>query len=206
MEESLSIIVGVGAYGFVRVHRTESGQGPVVRVSVGRSFFVALAAFGVGGGVAFGLAPTPEPFFLSAAVGFVITTFSFSVVGGLGLGLAWVQIGPEGLSGLTYRGRRLVPWQEARFVEWIPSGGGPPGGGWTRPAVAAYREAPLGRGFGRDERLIFVRLRFIVTRRQEVRVARQLLEACRRFGSSTSVQHRPGYGLVHEAMWKEIEN
>jgi hypothetical protein len=206
LEESLSIIVGVGAYGFVRVHRTESGQGLVVRVSVGRSFYVALAAFGVGGGVAFGLAPTPEPFFLSAAVGFVITTFSFSVVGGLGLGLAWVQISPEGLSGLTYRGRRLVPWQEARFVEWIPSGGGPPGGGWTRPAVAAYREAPLGRGFGRDERLIFVRLRFIVSRRQEVRVARQLLEACRRFGSSTSVQHRPGYGLVHEAMWKEIEN
>jgi hypothetical protein len=205
--ETLSIIVwGWVGIGLERVRRTESGQGPVVRFSAGRSFFVVLGAFGVGGGVAFGLVPTPEPFFLSAAVGFVITTFSFSVVGGFGMGIGWVQIGPEGLSGLTYRGRRLVPWHEARFVAWVPSGGGPPGGGWTRPAVAAYREAPFGRGFGRDERLIFVRLRFIVTRRQEVRVARQLLEACRRFGSSTSVQHRPGYGLVHEAMWKEIEN
>jgi hypothetical protein len=140
-----------------------------------------------------------------AAVGFVFTTFSFSVIGGLGLGLAWVQIGREGLSGLTYRGRRLVPWQEARFVEWIPSGGRPPGGGWTRPALAAYRERPFGRSSGRDERLIFVRLRFIVARRQEFRVARQLLEACRRFGSSTSVEHRPGYGLVQKAMWEEIE-
>ena len=99
-----------------------------------------------------------------------------------------------------------MPWHEVRFVEWIPSGGGPPGGGWTRPALAAYRERSFGTGSRRDERLIFVRLRFIVTRRQEVRVARQLLEACRRFGSSTSVEHRAGHGLVHEAMWKEIEN
>jgi hypothetical protein len=131
--------------GFARVRRTESGQGPVVRVSAGRSFFVFLAASGVSLGVAFGLVPTPEPLFLDAAVGFVIATFSFSVVGGVGLGLGWVQIGPEGVSGLTYRGRRLVPWQEARFVEWIPSGGGPPGFGWTRPALAAYRERPFGR-------------------------------------------------------------
>jgi len=191
---------------FASVRRTETAQGSVVRVSAGRSLFVFLAAIGVAGGIGFGLIPTPEPFFLGAAVGFVITIFSASVVGGLGLGLGWVQIGPEGLSGLTFRGRRLVPWHEARFVEWVPSGGGPPGGGYTRPAVAAYRERWFGRGSRREERLIFVRLRFIITRRQEVRVARQVLEACRRFGSSTSVEHRAGHGLVDEAMWKEIDN
>lgn len=190
---------------FARVHRTETGQGPVVRVSAGRSLFVFLAAFGVAGGIGFVLIPTPVPVFLAAVGGFVITIFSASVAGGLGLGLGWVQIGPEGVSGLTFRGRRLVPWQEARFVEWIPSGGGPPGGGWTRPALAAYRERSPGGGSRRKERLIFVRLRFILTRRQEVRVARQVLEACRRFGSSISVEHRPGHGLVDEAMWKEIE-
>jgi len=188
------------------IRRTETEQGPVVGVSACRSFFVVLGAVGVGCGAVFGLVPSPNPFFLSAVVGFVVGIFSFSVVGGLGLGLAWVQIGPEGLSGLTRRGRRLVPWQEARFVEWIPSGGGLPGLGLTRPALAAYREPPSGTGSGRDERLIFVRLRFIVTRREEVRVARRLLEACRRFGSSTSVQHPPGYGLVQKAMWEEIEN
>jgi hypothetical protein len=191
---------------FARVRRTETEEGPVVRLSAGRSFFASLAASGVGVGVGFGFAPTPDSFFLAVVVGFVVGIFSFSVIGGLGLGLAWVQIGPEGLSGLTRRGRRLVLWQEARFVEWIPSGGGPPGFGLTRPALAAYRERPSGTGSRRDERLIFVRLRFVVTRRQEVRVARQLLEACRRFESSTSVQHPPGYGLVHKAMWEEIEN
>ena len=191
---------------FARVRRTETEQGPVVRVSAGWSFFVVLGAVGVGVGVVFGFAPTPDPFFLAAVVGFVVGIFSFSVVGGLGLGLAWVQIGPEGLSGLTSRGRRLVPWQEARFVEWIPSSGGRADLGLTRPALAGYRERPSGTGSRRDERLISVRLRFIVTRRQEVSLARQVLVACRRFESSTSVQHPPGYGLVHKAMWEEIEN
>lgn len=191
---------------FARVRRTESDQGPVVRVSAGRSFFVLLGAAGVSVGVVFGFTPNPAPFFLAAVVGFVVGIFSFSVVGGLGLGLAWLRIGPEGLSGLTRRGRRLVPWQEARFVEWIPSEGGPPAFGLYRPALAAYRERPSGTGSSRDERLIFVRLRFIATRRQEVPVARQLLEACRRFESITSVQHPPGSGSVDKAMWEEIEN
>jgi hypothetical protein len=191
------------------VRRTETEQGPVVSVFAGRSFFVVLGAVGVGGGVVFGLVPSADPFFLAAVVGFVVGIFSFSVVGGLGglgLGLAWVQIGPEGLSGLTRRGRRLVPWQEARFVEWIPSSGGRADLGLTRPALAGYRERPSGTGSRRDERLISVRLRFIVTRREEVRVARQLLEACRRFGARTSVQHWPGHGSINKAMWEEIEN
>ncbi len=190
---------------YARVRRTESGQGPIVRVSADRSFFVLLAGLGVGGGLVFGLATrTPTPFVLSAAVGFVIAIFSFSVVGGLGLGLGWVQIGPDGLSGLTYRGRRVVPWQEARFVEWIPYLGGNPVLGLNRPGLAAYRERPSGTRSGRVERLIYLRLRFILTRREQVRVARLLLEACRRFGASTSVE-RAGSGLVHEEMLREIE-
>ncbi len=58
---------------------------------------------------------------------------------------------------------------------------------------------------GGDERLLLVCLRFIVTRRQEVAVARELLETCRRFGSTTSVKHLVGHGLVDEAKWREIE-
>jgi hypothetical protein len=102
---------------FARVRRIETERGPVVRVSADRSLFVFMAAIGVAGGVGFVLIPTPDPVFVTAVGGFVITIFSASVVGGLGLGLGWLQIGPEGLSGLTFRGRRLVPWQEARFVE-----------------------------------------------------------------------------------------
>jgi hypothetical protein len=110
-------------------------------------------------GLVFGLATrTPTPFLLSAAVGFVIGIFSLSVVGGFGLGLGWVQIGPEGVSGLTYRGRRVVPWQEAHFIEWIPDLGGPPGFGLNRPGLAAYRERTSGTGSGRHERLIFFAL------------------------------------------------
>lgn len=201
---SLSIIAVV-RIGYARVRRTESGQGPVVRVSADRSFFVLLAAVGLGGGLVFGLATrTPTPSFLSAAFGFVFAIFSFSVAGGVGLGLGWVQIGPDGVSGLTYRGRRVVPWQEARFVEWIPYLGGNPGLGLNRPGLAAYRERPSGTRSGRAERLIYLRLRFILTRREQVRVARQLLEVCRRFGASTSVD-RAGSGLAHEEMLREIE-
>lgn len=189
----------------VRVRRTESGQGPIVRVSADRSFLVVLTAVGVGGGIVFGLATrTPTPFLLSAAVGFVIGVFSFSVVGGFGLGLGWLQIGPDGVSGLTYRGRRVLPWQEARFVEWIPYVGGPRAFGLSVPALAAYKERPSETGSRQAERLIYLRLRFILTRRQQVSVARQLLKACRRYGANTSVE-RAG-GSVHEKMLKEIEN
>jgi hypothetical protein len=192
----------------VEVRRTESRQGSVIRVSASRWFFVFLAAAGAAGGVVFGLIPTPNRFFVSFAVGFVVNIFAFAVVSGLGLGLGWVQTGPEGLSGLTALGRRVVSWREARFVEWIPAE--PGRRAWIGPpALAAYRERPTGSRSGRNERLIFVRLRFIVTRRQEVRVARELLEASRKFGSSTSVRHPRGLGTVGEArwaaMWKEIE-
>lgn len=98
-----------------------------------------------------------------------------------------------------------MPWQEARFVEWIPYSGGPLFGGWSRPALAVYRERSSESGSGGDERLLLVCLRFIVTRRQEVAVARELLETCRRFGSTTSVKHLVGHGLVDEAKWREIE-
>ena len=190
--------------GLARVRRAESEEGPIVRVSADRSFFVVLVGIGVCGGVAFGLVSTQTPVFLSLAVGFLIGIFSFSVVGGFGLGLGWVQIGPEGISGLAYRERRVVPWQEARFVEWIPYLGGPRVFGLNVPALAAYRERASGTGSGRDERLFYVRLRFIVTRHQQVRIARQLLDACRRFGAGTSVD-RAGSGLVHEGMLREIE-
>jgi hypothetical protein len=190
--------------GLAHMRRTESGQGPVVRVSADRSFFVVLAAFGVGGGVVFGLVSTPTPFFLSASFGFVFAIFTFSVVAGFGLGRGWVQIGPEGISGLTYRGRRVVPWQEARFVEWIPYLGGYRAFGLNVPALAAYRERPSETGSRRAEPLMYLRMRLIVTRRQQVAVARQFFEACRGYGASTSV-HRAGSGLVHEEMLREIE-
>jgi len=175
-----------------------------MRVSAGRPFFIALGALGVAGGVGLGVVATPEPSLFTVLVGVGVTIFSFSVVGGFGLGLGWVQAGPDGLSASTYRGRRLVPWHEARFVEWVLPGG-PPFGGWTRPAVAVYRARSSESAPRPDERLLVVRLRFIVSRRQQVRVARQLLEVCRRFGASTRVEHRVGHGLVDEAIWKEIE-
>jgi hypothetical protein len=140
--------------------------------------------------------PTLTPFFLSASLGFVFAIFTFSVVGGFGLGRGWVQIGPEGISGLTYRGRRVFPWQEARFVEWIPYLGGYRAFGLNVPALAAYRERPSETGSRRAEPLMYLRMRLIVTRRQQVAVARQFFEACRGYGASTS---------VHEEMLREIE-
>jgi hypothetical protein len=43
---------------------------------------------------------------------------------------------------------------------------------------------------------MYLRMRLIVTRRQQVAVARQFFEACRGYGGSTS---------VHEEMLREIE-
>ena len=200
----------VNSISLVEVRRTESRQSSVIRVSASRWFFVFLAATAASGGVVFGLIPSPDSFFLRFSIGFVVTIFALSVVGGFGVGLGWVKIGPEGLSGLTSLGRRLVSWQEVRFVEWIPAQPGRADFGWGRPALAAYAQRPSGSQSTRNDRLIFVRLRFIVTRQQEVRVARELLEACRKFGSSTSVKHGPALGTVGEArwaaMWEEIDS
>ena len=191
---------------FGHVDRTDTERGPVIRLSASRSFFLTLLALGIAGGIGFALIPTAETSLLMAViVGAGIMVFAFSLVGGFGLGLGWVQIGPAGISGTTNGGHRLVPWREARFVEWIPGKGGPPFGGWTRPALAVYRERFSESGPVGDERLLLVRLRLIVTRRQEVAIARELLETCRRFGSTTSVKHFVGHGLVDEAKWREIE-
>jgi hypothetical protein len=133
-------------------------QGPIVRVSADRFFFVVLAGVGV-------LRPRfrvgdSHSHALSPLRGGRVRNRNLLLVGRgwFGLGLGWVQIGPEGVSGLTYRGRRVVPWQEAHFIEWIPDLGGPPGFGLNRPGLAAYRERTSGTGSGRHERLIFFAL------------------------------------------------
>jgi hypothetical protein len=64
------------------------------------------------------------------------------------------------------------------------------------PALAAYPERPSETGSRRAEPLMYLRMRLIVTRRQQVAVARQFFEACRGYGASTS---------VHEEMLREIE-